>query len=107
MSKDNHPVIKIGVPLNIEVVPNVPMSFLSKVKDMPSPLKLNIKYMDRMSQKKRDLKVAMSFGTCKDEDEDAHGHGHGHGDGGHGHGHGGKKTGKGPKHVMIESKGGG
>lgn len=49
VSRDNHPVIKIGVPQNIEVVPNVPMLFLSNVKDLPSPLKLNIKYMDRMS----------------------------------------------------------
>ena len=87
VSKDNHPVIKLGVPLGIEVVPNIPMVFLAKVKDLPTPLKLNIKYMDRMSQKKKDLNIKVSFGSCKHDEEEGHGHGHSHG---HGHGHGDK-----------------
>ena len=81
------------------------MNFLAKVRDLPSPLKLNIKYMDRMSQKKRDLQIAVSFGTCKHDDDGGHHHGHGHG---HGHGEkGGNRFPRGPNFIMIESKGGG
>ena len=72
---------------------------------MPTPLRLNIKYMDRMSKKKRDLNVQVSFGGCKQEEDGGGNHGHGHG-----HGHGDKNAGrsqKGPNFVIIESKGGG
>lgn len=101
VSRDNHPVIKVGVPLGIEVVPNVPMQFLAKVRDLPSPLRLNIKYMDRMSQKKKDLQITVGFGTCKHE--------HGEDEGSHRNqpkAHGGRKF-VGPNFLMIESRGGG
>ena len=39
---DSCAVIKLGVPQQIEVVQNLEMEFVSKIKDLPSPLRLSI-----------------------------------------------------------------
>jgi hypothetical protein len=81
---DNAPLIKLGVPQMIEVVASLEMQFVGKIKDLPSPIRLNIQYMDKKSEKSRDLQVYVALGNDK------------------------KNKGKkylGPKFIKIESKG--
>jgi hypothetical protein len=53
--------IKVNKPFDIEVVENAPIVYVSKVKDLPTPLKFYVKYKNRDESKPLDLDIYMSF----------------------------------------------
>lgn len=65
-SVDKMPQIKIGSPLdNVEIVPNLKMLFLSKVKGLPSPLLLKITYLNN-SPKRLVVATTLTESDAKD-----------------------------------------
>lgn len=65
ISCNEQPVLRVDKPQDIEVVPNIPMVFTSKVINLPTPVKFHIKYADRQ---RRDLTVYVSFEPFKDRE---------------------------------------
>ena len=64
ISGNEQPVLRVNKPQDIEVVPNIPMVFSSKVFDLPTPVKFHIQYANRQQ---RDLTVNVSFEPFKDQ----------------------------------------
>jgi len=70
ISGNEQPVLRVNKPQDIEVVPNIPMVFSSKVFDLPTPVKFHIQYSNAINKtelKQRDLTVNVSFEPFKDQ----------------------------------------
>ena len=57
------PQIKLGLPQDVEIVPNLKMLFLTKVKGLPSPLLLKITYLNN---KRLTVATTLSESDAKD-----------------------------------------
>ena len=62
---NEQPVLRVNKPQDIEVVPNIPMVFTSKVNHLPTPVKFVIKYANRQA---KDLSVYVSFEPFKQKE---------------------------------------